>query len=454
MVNRTPGPAMEYIKQIKAFTQFSQFFDSNNRNNADAVRIDNIIFKLHSQYTVLILLVGTTFLSYKTFGDPIECLTANNNDISAKLLQNWCWLEGSFSVTGSDGKATIGNDVAYPGVKTLNEAAGERRRSHKYYQWIYFVLIIQAILFYVPKYLWKVKEANRLQMMITTVKSKHIREWNENDKRKITQDVVDSLLISNDYFFFYFFCEFIYYIHLVAQMWFVNLMLSGQFLRLGIEWLNYNHSNDENADPLIRIFPRMAKCVFHKYGYSGSIETSDSMCFLTLNIVNEKIFVILWFWFAIVFVITSFSLLQRVILVLFPVTRYKKLCELAPSTDRKSLRMLTSRIGNYFILNHIAKNIKPHYFRDLIDIVVNDYFDDNCNVVSNKQAKNQSLNQMNAMPQIMNTGNQSKQKKGGIKKSFGKSKGFVSVNRDPILSRDPPSGHSQSSSSEEWPMHM
>ena len=101
--------------------------------------------------------------------------------------------------------------------------------------------------------------------------------------------------------------------------------------------------------------------------------------------------------------------------------------------------MLTSRIGQYFILYHIARNVKPHYFRDLIDVVVNDFFDDKCNVVYNKQAKNvQSLNQMNTMQQL----NQTNKKKNGMKKSFGKSKGFVSVNRDP------PSGHSQDS--DEW----
>lgn len=44
VVNRTPGPAMEYIKQIKSLTAFSQFF-SDSRNNADPVRTDNIIFK-------------------------------------------------------------------------------------------------------------------------------------------------------------------------------------------------------------------------------------------------------------------------------------------------------------------------------------------------------------------------------------------------------------------------
>lgn len=44
----------------------------------------------------------------------------------------------------STGRTAVGDSVAYPGVKTLNESAGERKQSHKYYQWVYFVLIIQV----------------------------------------------------------------------------------------------------------------------------------------------------------------------------------------------------------------------------------------------------------------------------------------------------------------------
>ena len=61
-----------------------------------------------------------------------------------------------------------------------------------------------------------------------------------------------------------------------------NIFLQGQFLKLGLEWLTYTHENlDNKYDPLIRVFPRLTKCVFHKYGYSGSIETHDALCFLT-----------------------------------------------------------------------------------------------------------------------------------------------------------------------------
>ena len=47
---------------------------------------------------------------------------------------------------------------------------------------------------------------------------------------------------------------------------------------------------------MIYIFPRMTKCTFHKFGASGEVEKHDALCILPLNIVNEKIYIFLWFW--------------------------------------------------------------------------------------------------------------------------------------------------------------
>ena len=41
MVSKTPASAMDYIRQIKAFTAFSQLFEFR----ADAVKVDNAIFR-------------------------------------------------------------------------------------------------------------------------------------------------------------------------------------------------------------------------------------------------------------------------------------------------------------------------------------------------------------------------------------------------------------------------
>jgi hypothetical protein len=47
---------------------------------------------------------------------------------------------------------------------------------------------------------------------------------------------------------------------------------------------------------MIYVFPRMTKCTFHKFGTSGNIEKHDALCILPLNIVNEKIYIFIWFW--------------------------------------------------------------------------------------------------------------------------------------------------------------
>ena len=72
-------------------------------------------------------MVGTMFVSMRQyFGEPIECLTGRS-DIPQAMLQHYCWLEATFSVAEPDGRAVVGPQVAYPGVKTLekNEKKGE-----------------------------------------------------------------------------------------------------------------------------------------------------------------------------------------------------------------------------------------------------------------------------------------------------------------------------------------
>ena len=34
---------------------------------------------------------------------------------------------------------------------------------------------------------------------------------------------------------------------------------------------------------------QVSKCSFHKYGVSGTIEVHDALCVLPLNIINEKV---------------------------------------------------------------------------------------------------------------------------------------------------------------------
>jgi hypothetical protein len=370
------GTAMEYVRQIRALTTFgTTLFDFR----IDNVSVDNIIFKLHSRVTVLILLCGTVFVTMRQhFGEPIECLSSRS-DVSQKLLQHYCWIESTFSISDASSKI-VGTEVAYPGLKTHQPEHGERKIYHKYYQWVFFVLLIQSIMFYVPKYMWKAKEDRRLRKMITELKLKHIHAFSDFDRQRLLQDLADSLLIGNDYFHFFVFCELVYFIHLLFQIWFTNVFLGGTFYTFGIDWLSYAHRDDNTGirfDPLVKVFPRMTKCTFHKFGVSGSIEVHDALCFLPLNIVNEKVYLILWFWFLVLIIVTIVFMIYHMLLILCRRFRYRRLRAIAPSTNRKDLQRLTTRVGNWFILQFVATHMKPSHFRDLIQELMKEHYDTN-----------------------------------------------------------------------------
>ena len=81
-------------------------------------------------------------------------------------------------------------------------------------------------------------------------------------------------------------------------MFLMDRFFEGSFFTFGLEVIAFAERDQEDRlDPMIYIFPRMTKCTFHKFGASGEVEKHDALCILPLNIVNEKIYIFLWFWF-------------------------------------------------------------------------------------------------------------------------------------------------------------
>ena len=78
---------------------------------------------------------------------------------------------------------------------------------------------------------------------------------------------------------------------------------------------------DLRDDPLNRVFPKVTKCSFQKYGPSGTMEEFDGLCILPLNIINEKIYVLLWFWFVFLITISAIQLIWRILSIISSGTR-------------------------------------------------------------------------------------------------------------------------------------
>ena len=74
-----------------------------------------------------------------------------------------------------------------------------------------------------------------------------------------------------------------------------------------------NEDPSRRTDPMTRVFPRMTKCIYKKFGASGTIQTHDALCMLPINVINEKIYVFLWYWLVLLATLTGFSLILHAI---------------------------------------------------------------------------------------------------------------------------------------------
>lgn len=143
----------------------------------------------------------------------------------------------------------------------------------------------------------------------------------------------------------------------------MDWFLTGKFTGYGVAIATYNGIN-----PMTAVFPKLTKCTYYKFGPSGSTESRDAMCILPLNIVNEKVFLILWIWFLFLSIITCLQLLYRVFFLCFPKLRYYLLLAYARYLLKKHAQLLVKKLtyGDCFLLFLLGKNLNPIIFKDLL----------------------------------------------------------------------------------------
>merc|ERR1712029_495297 len=102
--------------------------------------------------------------------------------------------------------------------------------------------------------------------------------------------------------------------NVVFQICLTDKFLGGSFSQYGLEGFSWSDQDPEGrVDPMSRVFPRMTKCKFNKFGGSGTIQNFDALCVLGMNIINEKIYVFLWFWFVLLAIVTALNLVFRMV---------------------------------------------------------------------------------------------------------------------------------------------
>ena len=133
---------------------------------------------------------------------------------------------------------------------------------------------------------------------------------------------------------------------------------------------------DQRRDPMDAVFPKVTKCTFHTYGPSGTIARHDGLCILALNIINEKIFVFLWFWFVLLAIISGLALVYRIVILSVPSLRVRIIMKkLHGRVDRKIIEDLLNssqhswidQIGDYWVFFLLSKNLPTIAMKNVLE---------------------------------------------------------------------------------------
>jgi hypothetical protein len=301
------------------------------------------------------------------FGDPIDCIS--RDDIPNNLLDTYCWIHTTFSLENAWFKK-VGVEVPYPGVDKYSPVGEGKRIYHAYYQWVCFVLFFQAILFYIPRYFWKSMEGGRIKNLVLGLNNPIMPD---DRKQKNRQLLIEYLHKNrgqhNTAFIMYSVSEILNFLNVILQMYIMDRFLGGEFSSYGWKVIQFTEWDwSVRYDPMIKVFPRLTKCTFHRYGSSGDVQRHDAMCILPINIINEKIYVFLWFWFYFLAVASVVAIVYRALTIVIPRIRILATQSRCRVVNREALETVVNkiRIGDWFLLDLLSKNIDPLNFRDLV----------------------------------------------------------------------------------------
>lgn len=330
----------------------------------DRVCVDDNVFRLHYKATLIALSFFSMVITAKQYvGDPIDCMVQG---VPAKMMDSYCWIYSTYTLPrAADGR--VGKDVAHPGVTAPRD--GDQVRHHKYYQWVCVVLFLQAVTFYVPRYLWKTWEGGRIRALSQDLSVVVTAERKSERIRVLTDYFAKNVNAHNLYAYQYAACELFNFAIVIAHIVFLDWFLEREFRTYGVDVLRYSDTVPENrTDPMARVFPKVTKCQFQFYGPSGNIQKLDGLCVLPLNIVNEKIFVFLWCWFLTLAVVDAVNLVYRAVVNAVPAFRSLLLKWSSRLTSHQTVRTVVDKcpVGSWFLLYQLSKNVDSVVFNDLL----------------------------------------------------------------------------------------
>lgn len=252
---------------------------------------------------------------------------------------------------------------------------------HRYYQYIPIILFLQAVFFYIPHYLWKNWENG---IVSTICKQLHENRFAPNEYIESNYHMIEYLqncfTFSNLLVYKYYLCHVIMFINLIVQITVLNAIFNNQFVTYGIDAFYYSFidsdiyglrdmhgkSTTELNSPMDFVFPKITKCSMEVLSEAGNrLDQYSFMCVLPLNIVHDKFFLVLWFWFLILTVLTVAQLIFDTLCITIPMLR-KRLFKRRFGPYLSDCSQHSSNLSEWFLLYLIGSNSDQFAFTALL----------------------------------------------------------------------------------------
>lgn len=287
-------------------------FISALRNGAKLLerRDDDGFDRLSNRYSVGLLIMFAVFISTKSYvGDPIDCYAPKEFTSQwIKYTDNYCWISNTYYVPEKD---PLTPTLPPTGLKNGQRVSYAQELS--YYQWVPIILVFCAAMFAIPAQIWSWASNSGgydVEAMVKATKGTSSLNPEVRDKTvKYLVNQMDRVLgyrrptrarrvgvgkkFGHFLFFVYLFVKCLYIANAIGLLFILNTMLGDGYHYYGTEQLaalqdpNYQGSNR---------FPYVTMCDFWVRKLGSNQHRYTVQCVLPVNLFNEKVFVVLWFW--------------------------------------------------------------------------------------------------------------------------------------------------------------
>jgi len=345
-------------------TILKDFFEIN------ATSIDNWTFKLFYKWSTAIFVFSSVCVTHaQYFGKPILCDAGHSSSgVDEDVLNGYCWMFATYRLPPN-----------FSGQCSSALEEEDRDVYTSYYQWVPPFLIASACLFYLPRSIWLSLEDGLMNYFSTGTRERYIENREEKRDQMISYFRKRLSNKYTNYFIGFIFCEFLNWAIVVSHFFLTDLFLNRRYLDFGFKIIEYYslsfHKQREswNIDPLCHVFPRVASCNYYRFGSGGFQEKINAICILGLNVINDKVFALTWFWCFVLAIFSGLRLIWRVTICCSSAFRLQvfkiRISRYLRTSEKKEQieDFIRSRpLGDFFVLYQLGKNLNRYFFVEFV----------------------------------------------------------------------------------------